>query len=433
MRKDGALIPLEINGSQVDFAGQPAYQFFMLEVTERTRLEQQLRQAEKLSALGQMISGVAHELNNPMSVIKGYLELVLAHHDLQPQTRADLEKVVHESNRAAKLVMNFLSFAREQPAHREMVNLSAMVQRLIEVRKFDLLVAKTEVLLALDPQLPPVHADPDQVQQLIINLVNNSLQAMVESSRPGRLKITTRHSEGRVHVLVEDNGPGVPPHLVNKIFEPFFTTKEVGTGTGLGLSIAHSIMADHKGRIQYQASSLGGAGFVLDFPAAKAEPAPRGVETTTVTAKPTETPAARGEKILVLDDEKAIAEMLGEMLGLLGYQPTLCHSAAHALELITQQNFDVIISDFRMPGINGEQFYALATRQQPALARRIVYLTGDIVNTDTLKFLESIGNPHMTKPFNLARVRTTVAEVIQANSGGNPPPVREKTMPGGSE
>ena len=169
IRKDGIRTPVEINGAQIDFDGRRACQFSLLEVTERARLEQQLRQAEKLSAIGQMISGVAHELNNPLAVIKGYLELVLTHHELAPKTRADLEKAAQESNRAAKLVMSFLSFAREQPSHRESVNLNELIERLVELRRFDILVAKTETILEFDPKLPAVYADPDQVQQLIVN------------------------------------------------------------------------------------------------------------------------------------------------------------------------------------------------------------------------------------------------------------------------
>jgi PAS domain S-box-containing protein len=419
VRKDGSLFPIEANGSLITLDGRPAFQFFLVEVTERARLEQQLRQAEKLSALGQMISGVAHELNNPLAVVKGYLELILAHHNLPPQTRADLEKVAQESNRAAKLVLNFLSFAREQPAHRQLVNLNDLVQRVVELRKFDLVVAKTELTLDLAENLPRVAADPDQVQQLIINLTNNALQAMVDLLRPGRLRISTRSADDRVRLSVDDNGPGVPPDLVQKIFEPFFTTKEVGTGTGLGLSIAHSIMTEHKGRVYYEGSSLGGASFVLEFPAAEAQQdaAADAEDKAPPVTKPVDISSTScAGRILLLDDEKSIAEMLSEMLALLGYETTVCNVPAQALEIIKQQEFDLIISDFRMPGLNGEQFFGLATKQNPALARRIIFLTGDVVNDETLKFLKSTGNPHLAKPFDLARVRATVADVLRANA-----------------
>ena len=212
---------------------------------------------------------------------------------------------------------------------------------------------------------------------------------MAEQPGVGRIRIVTRFSGDLVQLVVEDSGPGVPPHLVDKIFEPFFTTKDVGTGTGLGLSLAHSIMTEHKGRIFHQPSSLGGAGFVLEFPAASALPAPRriGGNTTLLAAKPAAPEAPHAGKILVLDDEKSIAEMLGEMLGLLGYTPTICHAASHALELMDQEDFDLIISDFRMPGINGRQFYGLAAQKKPALAQRIIFLTGDVVNEETRAFL----------------------------------------------
>ncbi len=420
VRKDGVRIPVEINAAQVEFDGRPARQFSLLELTERARLEQQLRQAEKLSAIGRMISGVAHELNNPLAVVKGYLELVLAHHELSPRTRADLEKAAQESNRAAKLVMNFLASAREQPSHREPVDLNDLIQRLVELRRFDLLVAKTEMILELDPQLPVIFADPDQVQQLLVNLANNSLQAMVDSPGAGRLKIQTRCEGGLVQVVVEDNGPGVPPHLLNKIFEPFFTTKDVGTGTGLGLSIAHTIMSEHQGRIFYHTASLGGAGFVLEFPAAPAEMDRGAGGNTTVIARPAAPAVSGGGRILVLDDEKGIAEMLGEMLDLLGYRPTICYIAAQALELIEQQEFDLVISDFRMPGINGRQFYDIVTQKRRPLARQIIFLTGDVVNEETLEFLKSTGNPHIAKPFTLSSVEAAVVATLRSNSSRQP-------------
>ena len=420
MRKNGEVKPFEVDAAPLDFDGQPAYQFLLRELTERARLEQQLRQAEKLAALGRMISGIAHELNNPLAVIKGYLELILDHHQLTPQTRADLGKVVRESNRAAKLVMNFLSLAREQPARRDLVNLNELIQRVVELRKMELLVAKTELLLELDPHLPPTAANADQIQQLLINLMNNALQAMVESHQPGCLKIRTQRNGELIQILVEDNGPGVPPELETKIFEPFFTTKEVGTGTGLGLSIAHGIMTDHNGRIFYQASSLGGAAFVLEFPVVTEAIAGTRTPDTTFFPANVGAPPARAGDILVLDDEPSIAEMLGEILTLLGHNPTLSHVPAHALELLGKRDFDLIISDFRMPGLNGQQFYDLATKKKPNLARRIIFLTGDVVNEETQAFLRSTGNPHLTKPFKLAKIRKIVTDVLQENSSPEP-------------
>jgi CheY-like chemotaxis protein len=299
------------------------------------------------------------------------------------------------------------------------VDLNEVVRRAAEVRQLDLPKAGAEVKLDLDPQIPPTQADPDQIQQVLVNLLSNSLHALAETSRPGRLLITTRREEKLIRVLVEDNGPGVPPEVLPYIFEPFFTTKEVGRGTGLGLSIAHSIMTDHQGRIVCQPSALGGAGFILELPivsaSAEALPSPAAATIPTLVA----TPKAPFAHILVLDDEQTIAELLGEMLGLLGYATTLCHSAPDALQLLAQRDFDLIISDFRMPKMNGQEFYRHAIQMKPELARRIVFLTGDVVSEDTQAFLQSTGNPHLAKPFQLARVEQIVAQVLQGCSANS--------------
>ena len=413
VRRGGGLTPVEADGAPIHFDGRRAYQFFLRELTERARLEQQLRQAEKLSALGQMISGVAHELNNPLAVIKGYLELILRRDELSKSTRADLEKVAHEGNRAAKLVSNFLSFAREQPVHREAVDANELVGRIAELRRFDLQNARVELRLRLAPRIPATQADPDQMQQVLTNLVNNSVHALADIPGPAWIEISTEARDGFILMRVTDNGPGVPPEALPYIFEPFFTTKEVGKGTGLGLSIVHSIMADHNGRVAYETAPGGGACFVLEWPIVGAlsaanragAPAPSGEKTGMIAAS-----------ILVLDDERSIAELLGEMLSLLGYSTTLCHSAPDALDVLGRQDFDLIISDFRMPRMNGQEFFEEAVRRKPELARRVVFLTGDVVNEETQAFLSSTGNPHLAKPFQLAMVEQTVAQVLQRNA-----------------
>ncbi len=417
VRKDGSKIFVEVDGARVNFEGRGACQFFIREQTERAHLEQQLRQAEKLSALGQMISGVAHELNNPLAVVKGYLELILARHELGAQTRADLEKVAQESNRAAKLVGNFLSFAREQPAHRQNVDLNELARRVAELRKFELLVAGVNMQLDLADGLPTVVGDPDQIQQVLVNLIVNGVHALAEQPHPRQLTIRTRLDGQVVQIAVEDNGLGVPEHLLSRIFEPFFTTKEVGAGTGLGLSIAHGIMTDHHGRLFYQAPAAGGAGFVMEFPlGTEVNSVPASTDVGPPVEKPGAEAAGMSARILVLDDEKSIAELLGELLLALGHQPTLCHSAVQALELLAESNFDLIISDFRMPIMNGQEFYDAVLKQKPALAKRIIFLTGDVVNEETQAFLRSIRNPCFSKPFQLATVEKAVAQVLRENS-----------------
>jgi two-component system, NtrC family, sensor kinase len=411
-RKDGNSLPVELDGSKVDYAGLPAYQFFLREITERGRLEQQLRQAEKLSALGQMISGVAHELNNPLAVIKGFVELVLNHHDINPRTRANLEKAAQETNRAARLVRNLLSMSRQQPERREVADLNEMLTRIVELRKLDFAVAEIDYRLNLEPDLPPLSLNSDQIQQVIIILINNALQALVGLHRPGRLHFRTQHLPERVRLTVEDSGPGVPPHLRAKIFAPFFTTKPAGVGTGLGLSIAHGILTEHRGRIFYEASALGGAGFVIELPV---DPNSRLENVPSATAIPSaqhEMPLARRvAKVLVLDDEPSLAELLVEMVKLLGHESILCPNGQRGLELIAQNPFDLVFSDYHMPSMNGRQFYEAATQQRPEMKNRFVFLTGDVLTKDVQTFLDSLGNPCLSKPFSLDQVQNIIKEM----------------------
>jgi two-component system NtrC family sensor kinase len=414
LKKNGGATLSQVESSRIDFRGQPAFQFLFREVTDRSRLEQQLRQAEKLSSLGQMISGVAHELNNPLSVIKGYLDLILAHHPIPPDTRDDLAKVVQECNRAAKLVRHFLSYAQDRPPRRERVDVNALIQGVTDMRRSDITSAGVELLLNLDPALPATAADPDQVQQTVINLLNNALQAMAACPAPRTLRITTRsRAPDALLISFEDSGPGVPVELQARIFEPFFTTKPAGAGTGLGLSIAHGIMAEHHGRISCDSSSLGGAAFHLEFPIVSATASPPERETATA---PSARPASSSARVLVLDDEKSIAELLAEMLDALGHQPVVCLSPVAALEMLRAGPFDLIISDFRMPVMNGEQFYHALVKLNPALAQRVIFLTGDVVNEETRQFLASTGNPHLDKPFQLTRLEAVIAEVLSTRA-----------------
>jgi PAS domain S-box-containing protein len=427
VHKTGALIPAETTGAPIEFAGQSAYQFFFRELTDQSRLEEQLRQAEKLSSLGQMISGVAHELNNPLAVISGYMELILRTHELPAKTRQDLEKVANESSRAARLVRNFLAFARSQPAHREMVNFNDLITGVIDLRQFDLSLGHVRIDALLDRALPPTSASRDQIHQVLNILINNATQAMARSPEPRIIRLSTAFKEGRVLITVEDNGPGVPEEIQKRIFEPFFTTKETGLGTGLGLSIAHGIMSEHGGSIRFQKSSLGGAAFALDLPVVSIE-VPKSAAADFQPAQQDRLAQAspRPDKVLVVDDEKAIVEMLGEMLTLLGYQPHLCFSAREGLEKIKETAFDLVMSDLRMPEIDGPAFYRMAVQADGRLERRFVFLTGDTVNEETRAFLKASGKPFLAKPFRMAGIEKITRQALRGREEGDGKPDRDE-------
>jgi two-component system, NtrC family, sensor kinase len=403
---DGRVNAVIMERTPVDVDEEPGYQFVFKELTERSQLEQQVRQAEKLSALGQMISGIAHELNNPLALIKGHLDLMLNRPDLPLAFRDDLSKVALESNRAAKLVRSFLSFAREQPPQRTAVDLNLLIQSVVELRKFDSLVAQTEIELALEPSLPQITADPDQVQQIMVNLINNALHAIVSTGSGGKIRVITEATDEHVRLRFEDNGPGVPVELRSRIFEPFFTTKETGAGTGLGLSISHSIMSEHGGKISCSSARLGGAAFILEFP----RPAPADIPAPVLTDSPFV--ADHTGRVLVLDDEQALADMVGQMLSFYGHQVVVTSTPMQALEYIAREHFDAVISDYRMPLLDGREFHGEVRKINPDIASRIIFLTGDVLSEESRTFFGSIGNPRLTKPFQLETVARTVNDIL---------------------
>lgn len=269
VRTDGSFVIAELHGSLTEFDGVPACQIFLREITDKIKLERQLQRAEKLSALGQMLSGVSHELNNILTVVKGFIDLVLRRDRnlLALRSQSDLNTALQECNRAIRLVKQFLSLTRESYSKFELANLNELIRRITELRKFDFLVSGIELKLNLDHSLPSIKIIPDQMQQILINIINNAIHALNSVPKNNRiLQISTFIEDNFLVVAIEDSGPGVPDALKQKIFEPFFTTKPVGIGTGLGLSIAYSIMAEHKGKIICTDSSIGGAKFILYFP-----------------------------------------------------------------------------------------------------------------------------------------------------------------------
>jgi CheY-like chemotaxis protein len=271
--------------------------------------------------------------------------------------------------------------------------------------------------------LPLIEADPDQVHQAVTHLTSNALHAVVESSERRCVKISTALHGMMVQVKVEDSGPGAPEHLLSRIFEPFFTTRDVGAGTGLGLSIVHSIMSDHHGRVFCQTSCYGGAAFVLEFPLISAGTAGHTHVAPSSELVPAPSLSASGSqqaRILVVDDEKSIAEMLTEMLSLLGYEATLCHSAPQALELLEDEAFDLVLSDYRMPMMDGQEFFTLACRRRPELVQRFVFLSGDVVGEEMKEFLQSHRIAHLSKPCRMDHVAKVVARVLQETPHSDP-------------
>jgi PAS domain S-box-containing protein len=377
------------------------------DVSERKKLDDetrdiyhQLLQAEKMAALGQTVSGVAHELNNPLATILSWAERLSQRTTLEEPVRRGLETIFSESERAARIVRNLLTFARKRQTTRAMVDLNQVVRETVALRAYEQRVTNITVIDALAAGLPHVFADGHQVQQVLLNLMINAEQAMLAAHGRGTLVVRTWHDADQESVILEinDDGPGIPEDLQPKIFDPFFTTKEVGKGTGLGLTVAYAIVQEHGGRIRLESWPNAGASFYVELPisGAKLPPAP-------VTRARLEPPAEAiaGASILVVEDEAKLASAVVDALRDAGYIVQHAADGEEALNKVKAEAFDLVICDLKMPRMDGKAFYRMLSAAAPGLARRVIFVTGDVAGTDAEEFLEESGCRWLEKPFRL--------------------------------
>ncbi|MGQ9586117.1 MAG: hybrid sensor histidine kinase/response regulator [Anaerolineae bacterium] len=381
------------------------------DVTQEHRLRQQLVQAEKLSAVGQLVAGVAHELNNPLTSVLGYAQLIEATEGLPAGVREDLQRIASEARRASRIVRHLLTFAREQKTERRLVQVNTLVQQVLDLQAHKMRAENIEVVTQLDPALPQTLADPYQLQQVLLNLITNAEQAMTEAHGQGRLTLrTSALKEGRILITVADDGPGIPPEDMGRIFDPFFTTKEVGRGTGLGLSICYGIVAEHGGRIWAQSRLGEGATFFVELPVVEET----GEEVCQPIARRPGLPLRRG-RILVVDDEPLIRAMLDRFLTPLGHQVEQAESAEAAQERLRQGRYDAIFCDLKMPGMGGEGLYRWLQETDPSAAHRIVFITGDLLAKETATFIKEAKAPCLEKPFRLEDVISRLRKLPPAS------------------
>jgi len=380
----------------------------MRDVTDDQRLAEQLLQQEKLAAVGQLVSGVAHELNNPLAGVLAYAQLLLSMAAAQDaETRQAVETIHHEATRAAKIVSNLLTFARRQPAERADADLNAIITDTLALRRYALRASGIELDVALDPALPRTWADPFQLQQVVLNLVTNAEQALAEWLGPRRIGVRTQHADGCIVVRVWDTGPGVPEEERDRVFNPFFTTKPVGQGTGLGLSISDGIVRQHGGQIRVESVPGSGACFVLRIPV---QPAPAEIPSPapSSTVLP---PTGDGRRLLVVDDEPAMRTAIGNFLASLGHGVTVAAGGLEARALLERHEYDVVLLDLRMPDLGGDDLYRELVEHDPLHAQRVVFVTGDTHNSQARRFLAEAGRPSVSKPFQLDDLATVVAGV----------------------
>jgi signal transduction histidine kinase/CheY-like chemotaxis protein len=391
-------------------------------VQERTReleaTQNQLIQAEKLSALGQLVSGVAHELNNPLSGILGYSQLLLRG-SIDGQARKGLERIENEAHRCKKTIQNLQVFARKHQPQKKSVSIHAILESTLELRAYQMSVNDIQVVRDYDETLPRTLADFHQLQQVFLNLIINAHQAMREVERQGILTVRTKREGNCIRVSIADNGPEIPVDIQSKIFDPFFTTKEVGQGTGLGLSICFGILKAHRGDIQVE-SRAGETVFHVELPILEESgEGPKPPQRTVAAAGADDT---GGAFILVVDDEKTVTEVLTEALTMDGHRVDTANNGHNALERIAATGYDLIITDLKMPGMGGEEFYRQVRERDAGLAKRIIFSTGDIASIGTQKFLDRTGNPYLQKPFEIALIRRLVQQMLNGGNGNGSRP-----------
>lgn len=378
------------------------------DVTETRRLQEQMSQTEKLSALGEMIAGVAHELNNPLSTVMGYAQ-ILQGADTDEALSKKLETLHREARRCQKIVQNLLSFARKHEPRKQPLSLSQVIESVLQLVRYQLRVAGIEVQVTLDPDLPPILGDPHALQQVFINLVTNAQHAMEEAGGGGVLGIRGRPDGGRARIEVSDTGVGIPPEDLKRIFDPFFTTKEVGKGTGLGLSLAYGTIRDHGGEVSAASGPGGGTTFTVTLPTATGEDISRSVAEA---RGPADEELPERGRILVVEDEAEVAEVLREALEARGHVVEVASDGESARARLDRGGIDLVISDLRMPHMNGRELYEKIVAGHPEMSRRVVFATGDLVSAETRRFCELTGNPVLEKPFDLGEVGRVVARAL---------------------
>jgi len=360
-------------------------------------LQEQLIQSEKMSAIGQLVSGVAHELNNPLAGISAFAQLLLTEKRFRPDQRTAAEMVYAEARRASRIVQNLLTFARQHKPERTPTSVNQVLDDTLELRGYELRVRGIDVVRDYDEQVPETMADAHQLQQVFLNLITNAEQAMERSERDKqRLAVRTLRSGDVVRIEVEDTGPGIPPNLLERIFNPFFTTKPTGSGTGLGLSISLGIVREHEGRIWAENTSQGGARFLVELPIVAPRPSGETQATPPISA------VTDPLRILVVDDEASVRVALQRYLSLRGHEVETTASGKEALARMREDAFDAVIVDMRMPDLSGEEFFRELKAIDGACVERVIFTTGQLVDDGVRRFLASTGRPCVAKPFELA-------------------------------
>jgi len=370
-----------------------------IDLTEQERLQRHLIQSEKLASLGETIAGIAHEINNPLTSILTNAQL-LALHRGGAADDASLNAIVLEAKRTADLVKNLLAFSRKESKKREVIGVNELVKQAVNLKRYQLRVNNVQLIAEPCDVSYPVVVTVQQMQQVLLNLLNNAEQAIGKTDHSGVIRVEGGRRGDMVFITVADNGNGIPAHILPFIFDPFFTTKNLGEGTGLGLSIAHTLIESHGGTIS-ATSEPGNTVFTIELPVARSPGMVSETKETQPLPKPIHSKGKRRGRVLVVDDEVSIVDAICEFLDLQNITTDKANDGQEALALLGRNRYDAIISDIRMPGIDGPQLYEKVVAMNPAYSSRFLFMSGDLVRDSTQSFVSSLNCPCLAKPFPL--------------------------------
>ena len=414
VRSDGKVRQLSASRGALLWNGEEQFQILYQDITENKKTEEEKRQLEqkaqiasRLASVGEMAAGIAHEINNPLTGVIGYAQLLVDRKDVPSDMRRDLAAISDGAQRVAGIVSRLLTFSRQTKLERRLVSINELIESTLALRDYHLKVNNIKVVTRLASRLPETVADPGQLQQVFLNLIVNAETEMKLAHGKGRLTITTEKSGNMIKIRFRDNGPGIKPQFMNRIFDPFFTTREIGQGTGLGLSLSYGIVVEHKGKIYAESKPGKGATFVVELPVvSEAEPL---MPDEPVVEEPERAVKA---KILVVDDEQVVRDLVERVLIGEGYEVDTEGNADGALKKIESKRYNLILLDVKMPGISGTELYRNIQKIARSLARRVVFITGDVMAADTEKFLSETKVPHIAKPFNAEQLRREVKRIL---------------------
>lgn len=418
LRRDGTVFPAEIAMNEVQLPNRRLFTAHLRDLTaaraaseEIRRQRDTLHQVEKMAAFGSLLSGVAHELNNPLSIVIGNA-LMLAEEaaSLAPALAERAGRIQAAAERCGRISNSFLKMARAQKTEMRQVSVDELVDSALQLLAYPMRSSGVAIERDIPAGLPSVQCDPDQIHQVLTNLLVNARQELEDQPQPRRLRLRATSSADAIEIEVADNGQGVPPAIVARVFDPFFTTKPIGSGTGIGLTVSRGIAEVHGGTLTLRSSDLGGACFVLRLPCAPGA-APGAAPGIGQALPKAATGPVSARKALIVDDELELGQVLAELLRPHGVQCDVVSSGEAAKEQLTRGAFDMVLCDLRMPGTDGPALFSWMEAHVPHYCARTAFVTGDTLGHAAGAFLARSGRPVLEKPFSTASLARLLSEL----------------------